>query len=97
MTVNTTTTGIINVAPGHAEIREIPAPSSPLEHGAIRVKPTAWAINPDDVYHLDLEGDESCAGTVVGSDYAGLVLEVGPGVQRDFKVRDRTAGLVSGQ
>jgi NADPH:quinone reductase-like Zn-dependent oxidoreductase len=91
----TTTRGIVNVSPGHAEIRQIPVPE--LEPGYIRVKPTAWAINPDDVYHLGLEGEESCAGLPMGSDYAGTVVEIGPGVTRDFKVGDRVAGIVSGQ
>ncbi|KAF9778518.1 hypothetical protein IL306_003970 [Fusarium sp. DS 682] len=91
----TTTKGIVNIAPGHAEVQDIAIPD--LEPGYIRVRPTAWAINPDDVYHLDLEGDENCVGAVVGSDYAGTVVEVGSGVTRDFKVGDRVAGLISGQ
>ncbi|KAF4341584.1 toxD [Fusarium beomiforme] len=90
-----TTKGIINIAPGHAEVKDITIPE--LESGYIRVMPTAWAINPDDVYHLGLEGDESCVGTVVGSDYAGTVVEVGPGVTRGFKIGERVAGVVSGQ
>ncbi|KAF5618356.1 toxD [Fusarium sp. NRRL 52700] len=90
-----TTKALVNVRPGHAEIQDIPVPA--LEPGYLRVKPTAWAINPDDAYHLGLEDDESCAGAVVGTDYAGVVVEVGPGVQRDFKVGDRIAGGVSGQ
>jgi NADPH:quinone reductase-like Zn-dependent oxidoreductase len=91
----TTTKALVNIRPGHAEVQDIPVPA--LEPGYIRVKPTAWAINPDDAYHLGLEGDESCVGAVVGTDYAGVVVEVGPGVKRDFKVGDRIAGGVSGQ
>ncbi|RBR20122.1 uncharacterized protein FIESC28_05401 [Fusarium coffeatum] len=92
----TTATGIVNVAPGRAEIKQIPVPE--LEPGFIRVKPTAWALNPDDVYHLDLEEEgEICAGLPVGSDYAGTVVEVGPGIARDFKIGDRVAGVISGQ
>ncbi|KEY74795.1 hypothetical protein S7711_09844 [Stachybotrys chartarum IBT 7711] len=91
----TTTRGIINIAPGQAEIQQIPSPE--VEPGYIKVQPTSWAINPDDVYHLDLDGEESCAGTLIGSDYAGVVVEVGPGVTRDFKVGDRIAGVISGQ
>ncbi|KAM0547475.1 hypothetical protein ACHAPJ_010348 [Fusarium lateritium] len=91
----TTIRGIINVAPGQARIQDIAIPE--LEPDYIKVKPTAWALNPDDVYHLDLEGEESCVGTVVGSDYAGTVVEVGSGVTRDFKVGDRVAGVISGQ
>ncbi|KAF5592960.1 toxD [Fusarium subglutinans] len=90
-----TTKALVNIRPGHAEVQDIPVPA--LEPGYIRVKPTAWAINPDDAYHLGLQGDESCAGAVVGTDYAGVVVEVGPGVERDFKVGDRIAGGVVGQ
>lgn len=90
------TTGIVNVAPGKAEIKQITIPE--LEHGYIRVRPTAWAINPDDIYNLDLEQEgESRVGLSVGSDYAGTVVEVGPGVARDFEVGDRVAGVISGQ
>ncbi|KAK2681842.1 Polyketide synthase, enoylreductase domain [Fusarium oxysporum f. sp. vasinfectum] len=84
----TTTKALVNIRPGHAEVQDIPVPA--LEPGYIRVKPTAWAINPDDAYHLGLEGDESCVGAVVGTDYAGVVVEVGPGVKRDFKVGGST-------
>ncbi|WZH42999.1 chaperonin 10-like protein [Fusarium acuminatum] len=90
-----TTQGIVNIGPGQAEVQEITIPE--LEPDYIKVKPTAWAINPDDVYHLDLEGEESCAGSLVGSDYAGTVVEVGSGVTKDFKVGDRIAGVISGQ
>ncbi|KAF4431026.1 toxD [Fusarium acutatum] len=91
----TTIKALVNIRPGHAEVQHIPVPE--LEPGYIRVKPTAWAINPDDSYHLGLEGEESCAGAIVGTDYAGVVVEVGPGVERDFKVGDRIAGGVVGQ
>ncbi|KAF5715459.1 toxD [Fusarium mundagurra] len=91
----TTTKALVNIGPGHAEVQVIPVPA--LEPGYIRVKTTAWAINPDDAYHLGLEGEESCVGTVVGIDYAGVVVEIGPGVERDFKVGDRIAGGVVGQ
>ncbi|PNP61045.1 hypothetical protein FNYG_14133 [Fusarium nygamai] len=90
-----TTKALVNIRPGHAEVQDIPVPA--LEPGYIRVRPTAWAINPDDAYHLGLEGEESCPGTVIGTDYAGVVVEVGPGVERDFKVEDRIAGAVVGQ
>lgn len=90
-----TTKALVNIHPGLAEVQDIPVPE--LEPGYIRVRPTAWAINPDDAYHLGLEGEESCPGTVIGTDYAGVVVEVGPGVERDFKVGDRIAGGVVGQ
>lgn len=87
--------GIVNVALGKAEIREIPHPELPDDH--VKVRPTAWAINPDAIDHLVQEGDESCAGCSVGVDYAGVVVEVGPRVSRNFKVGDRIVGVVPGQ
>lgn len=93
--MTTSRRGIVNIAKGRAEVQTIPVPT--LEPGYILVKPTAWAVNPDDVYHLDLDGEESAVGTVVGSDYAGVVVEVGPDVTRDIKVGDRVAGVVVGQ
>ncbi|KAF4997559.1 hypothetical protein FGRMN_3764 [Fusarium graminum] len=91
----TTTRGIINIGPDKAKIQEISIPE--LKPDYIKVRPTAWAINPDDVYHLGLTGEESCVGLLVGSDYAGTVVEVGSDVTRDFKIGDRIAGVVSGQ
>ncbi|KAF5578722.1 toxD [Fusarium pseudoanthophilum] len=91
----TTTKALVNIRPGHAEVHDIPVPE--LEPSYIRVRPTSWAINPDDAYHLGLEGEESCPGTVIGTDYAGVVVEVGPGVERDFEAGDRIAGVVVGQ
>ena len=86
---------VVNIAPGKAEIQEVPYPE--LSEGYIIVKPTAWAINPDDVYHLDLVGEESCVGTRVGADYAGVVMEIGSDITKDFKKGDRIAGWVLGQ
>ena len=88
---------IVNVAPGQAEIQDIPAPKLAEGSECIIVRPTALAVNPDDVYHLDLEGEESCTGTLVGSDYAGVVVEVGSAVTKDFKKGDRIAGFAQGQ
>lgn len=87
---------IVNVTPGRAEITDVPYPSLPNE-GYIIVKPTAWAINPVDPWHVDLEGDASCAGCYAGSDYAGIVVEVGTGVTKSFVKGDRIAGWTRGQ
>lgn len=93
--MTTTIKGIVNVSPGNAEIRDVPYPELSSEY--IIVKPTAWAVNPDDVYHLDLDGEEGCPDCLVGSDYVGIVVEVGSGVTRDFKKGDRISGWARGQ
>ncbi|KAH7359266.1 chaperonin 10-like protein [Plectosphaerella cucumerina] len=86
---------IVNISPGKAEIRNVPRPELPVDR--VLVRPTAWAINPDDVYRLGLDGEESSAGTIVGLDYAGVVVEVGSDVTKEFMTGDRIAGFVPGQ
>jgi NADPH:quinone reductase-like Zn-dependent oxidoreductase len=86
---------IVNISPRKAEIRNVPRPELPVDR--ILVRPTAWAINLDDVYRLGLDGEESSAGTIVGLDYAGVVVEVGSDVTKEFKPGDRIAGFVPGQ
>ncbi|KAI9148395.1 Hps1-dma1 cluster oxidoreductase toxD [Paramyrothecium foliicola] len=81
---------------GKAEIRNVPYPDLPREDYLI-VKPTAWAINPVDYQLTQLEGEESCDGCNVGFDYAGVVVDVGSKVIKDFKKGDRIAGYVTGQ
>lgn len=90
-----TVKALVNAGGGQAEVRDVPYPSLPTDN--ILVKTTAWAVNPDDPYHLGLEGEEDCTGCVVGLDYAGVVLEVGKDVTRGFKVGDRVAGVAMGQ
>lgn len=94
-TMVSTRRAIVNIAPGKAEIETIPVQK--LESGYISVRPTAWAINPSDVYYLNTDGVEGFRGSVVGTDYAGFVIEIGPGVTRELKVGDRIAGVVIGQ
>lgn len=91
-----TVKAIVNISPGKAQILDVPYPKLPKDDYLI-VRPTAWAVNPTDPYHLDIDGDESCAGCHVGCDYAGVVVEVGPGVTKGFKKGDRIAGAVNGQ
>jgi NADPH:quinone reductase-like Zn-dependent oxidoreductase len=86
---------IVNVSQGRAEIRTVPCPKLPGEE-YILVKATAWAVNPDDVYKLDLPENES-AGTRVGGDVAGYVLEVGTRVTKALKKGDRIAAFVLSQ
>lgn len=86
---------IVNHA-GTAKITNVPYPSLPSDKH-ILVRPTAWAVNPVDHQHLSYEDELSCDGCQVGFDYAGVVLEVGSGVTRDFKKGDRVGGSIHGQ
>ena len=90
-----TVKAVVNVSGGQAAIKDVPFPTLPGPDYML-VKPTAWAVNSDDVDKLDLPEDESCVGTVIGADYAGYVLELGGDVKR-FRKGDRVAGLVLGQ
>lgn len=92
----TTIQAVVNVGKGVAELQNVPYPTLPGDE-YILVKATAWAINPDDVYKLDLPEEDTCAGTRVGADFAGHVLEVGSGVTKGFKKGDRVAGMVLSQ
>ena len=85
---------IVVVQPGVAEVQDVPRPTiSSLNHVIVQVK--AVAIYPTDYKHVDLDGDNSYAGCVVGMDYAGVVVETGSGTGR-VKKGDRVAGLVNG-
>ena len=87
---------IVNMGPRDARILDVPYPTLP-DDDYILVKATAWAINPGDVHHLDMEADPATAGCHVGWDYAGVVVEVGPAVTKEFKKGDRVAGVSYGQ
>jgi NADPH:quinone reductase-like Zn-dependent oxidoreductase len=86
---------VVNIGGGQAEIKDVPLPELPGPDYML-VKTVAWAINPDEIDKLELPDDETCAGTVMGADFAGYVLEVGSEVKR-FKEGDRVAGMVLGQ
>ncbi|KAF7552890.1 hypothetical protein G7046_g7276 [Stylonectria norvegica] len=83
---------IFTTAAGVAEILPHAYPTLPSPEFLI-VKTTAVAVNPTDWKHVTFE---ACVGTVVGCDYAGVVVEVGSGVTKDFKVGDRITGMVNG-
>ncbi|OHF03969.1 TOXD protein [Colletotrichum orchidophilum] len=67
-----------------------------LRDGYILVKTTAVAINPSDWKHIDFMWVGNPSGTRPGLEYAGIVVEVGNGVEKDFKVGDRVFGIVNG-
>jgi NADPH:quinone reductase-like Zn-dependent oxidoreductase len=87
-----TTKAIVKVAPGKGEIQEVPTPK--LRDGHVIVKTKAVSINPTDWKGLHNDKPET-VGTRIGCDFAGEVVEVGPGVD-NFKVGDRIAGLSPG-
>ncbi|KAI0523765.1 GroES-like protein [Xylaria bambusicola] len=88
-----TNKAIVLVEKGKAEIRELPLPK--LEEGHILVKVHAVGVNPTD--WKSVHGAEpSRFGSRLGCDFAGEVVEVGPGLTKNIKKGDRSAGFVFG-
>ncbi|KAI3343199.1 GroES-like protein [Ustulina deusta] len=85
-----TAKALVLTAKGKADIRELPLPK-----GHILVKVRAVGINPTDWKSID-EADSSRFGSRSGCDFAGEVVEVGPGVTKDIKKGDRSCGFVFG-
>ncbi|CCF34701.1 TOXD [Colletotrichum higginsianum] len=67
-----------------------------LRDGYILVKIAAVAINPSDWKHVDFMWVGDPTGTRPGLEYAGVVVDVGPGVDKDFKAGDRVFGIING-
>lgn len=57
------------------------------------MKAVSVALNPTDFKHLDIVGPR---GTVIGNDYAGIVVKLGQHVPVNWKVGDRVTGLSHG-
>lgn len=91
MAICETNYGLIRKATGVAAFERIPIPTVPDDYLLIRV--VAVAVNPTDWTTLDAPGDN---GTLVGCDWAGLVEEIGPKVEKPFKRGDRVAGFAHG-
>ncbi|KAI8635374.1 GroES-like protein [Xylariaceae sp. FL1651] len=89
----TTTKALVIVEKGQVAIKELPLPE--LREGHIFVKVRAVGINPTDWKSID-GGDPGRFGSRSGCDYAGEVVEVGPGVTKNLKKGDRVAGWVFG-
>ncbi|KAI1756575.1 GroES-like protein [Xylaria castorea] len=87
------TKAVVIVEKGKVEIKELPLPK--LNHGYVLVKVRAVGINPTDWKSIDgAQADRF--GARSGCDYAGEVVEVGPGVTKDIKKGDRSCGFVFG-
>lgn len=85
---------LVNIS-NEATLKDVPYPTLTADDYMI-VKGTAWAVNPADYKLLKLQGFADTYDTQIGFDYAGVVVEVGSGVTRDFKKGDRVAGTSTG-
>jgi hypothetical protein len=92
MSVPQTTKAVKKIAQGQAVVQELPIPTLPQGHllvktKAVSINPTDWkGVHSDNVKTIDRK---------IGSDFAGEVAVVGPGVT-NFKVGDKIAGLSPG-
>jgi hypothetical protein len=91
MTTHEQNFSLIRERAGIAKLKATPIPKLPDDYILVRTK--AIALNPTDWSTLDAPGN---SGTVVGCDYSGIVVEVGPAVRRAFKKGDRVAGFGHG-
>lgn len=83
---------VVITAPNQATVvsnRSLPK----LRHDCILVKTVSVALNPTDWKSIE---HRSATGVLVGCDYAGIVEEVGKGVNKTFKPGDRVCGFVHG-
>jgi NADPH:quinone reductase-like Zn-dependent oxidoreductase len=83
--------GVVKTAQGQAAVVQIPIPK--LRDDYIIVKTIAVALNPTDWQKLDEPFEP---GTLMGTDAAGIVVEVGKNVTKAFRKGDRVAGVAHG-
>ncbi|TGO51238.1 hypothetical protein BCON_0166g00250 [Botryotinia convoluta] len=87
--------GIVKTAVGEARLQPIPIPR--LRDDYILVKTIAIAINPTDWQTVDEKsGPRTKDPTLLGCDFAGIVVEIGKGVEKEWKKGDRIAGMAHG-
>lgn len=86
--------GIVKLAQGKAELTTIPIP--PVHDDYILVKTVAVALNPTDWQTVDETPMPGVAPSLIGCDAAGIVVEVGKKVTKNFKPGDRIAGFSHG-
>ncbi|KAH9209070.1 putative zinc-binding oxidoreductase ToxD [Leptodontidium sp. 2 PMI_412] len=83
---------IIITSPNKASVvtdRALPT----LRDDYILIKTKAVALNPTDWKHIDLT---ITPGVLIGCDYSGIVVDVGPKVTKKFAKGDRVMGFVHG-
>lgn len=83
--------GLIRTGASRAELQPIVLPPFPDDY--ILVETKAVALNPTDWTTLAAPG---AAGTLMGCDYAGTVIAIGPKVTKAFNVGDRVCGFSHG-
>ncbi|KXX82038.1 Protein TOXD [Madurella mycetomatis] len=84
---------VVITKPGTAEIKTVSLPR--LRDDYILVRTTVVAVNPADWKHVDMPVDGN-VGARVGSDYAGVVEQVGGKVTKSFAKGDRICGFAHG-
>ncbi|TDL24517.1 GroES-like protein [Rickenella mellea] len=82
---------LVTIPNGSAAVQQVPIPSP--SHGQVRVRVKTIALNPVDALYVAKPA--SAPGRVVGSDFAGIVEDVGEGVTH-LKVGVRVAGFMHG-
>ncbi|KAH7403437.1 putative zinc-binding oxidoreductase ToxD [Cadophora sp. MPI-SDFR-AT-0126] len=86
--------GLLKIAQGKSRLAEIPIPDVPDD--SILVRTVAVAINPTDWQTLDEAPTPAFTYSLLGVDAAGIVVEVGKGVTKNFKKGERVAGFSHG-
>jgi NADPH:quinone reductase-like Zn-dependent oxidoreductase len=86
--------GLLKTGLGKAAVASIPIPR--LRDDYILVKTIAVALNPTDWQTVDEIPKSETTRLLLGCDYAGIVVEAGKDVTKNFKKGDRIAGGAHG-
>lgn len=86
--------GIIKTAQHHAALSQIPIPTLRPEY--ILVRTIAVALNPTDWQTVDETLKPGTPYALLGCDAAGIVVQVGEKVSKEWRVGDRIAGGAHG-
>jgi len=85
---------VVKLSQGRAALTVIPIPE--LRDDYILVKTIAVALNPTDWQTVDEASKPGTPRLLLGCDFAGVVVEVGKDVTKNFKTGDRICGAVHG-
>jgi NADPH:quinone reductase-like Zn-dependent oxidoreductase len=86
--------GLVKTAEGEAIVTQIPYPK--LRDDYLIIQTIAVALNPTDWQNIDEPFKVNQKPTLTGCDAAGVVVEVGKNVTKNFKKGDRVAGIAHG-